>query len=63
MATRKGKSARPARKAAPAKQPAGRRATAPAAAPVSSNNPNRLLREAAWSAMFGRLDSKNPFTR
>jgi len=24
---------------------------------------NRLLREAAWSRMFGRTESKNPFTR
>ncbi len=24
---------------------------------------NRLLREAAWSRMFGRVESKNPFTR
>jgi hypothetical protein len=23
----------------------------------------RLLREAAWSRMFGRVESKNPFTR
>jgi hypothetical protein len=26
-------------------------------------NSNRLLREAAWSRMFGRVESKNPFTR
>ena len=62
MATRKGTSAPTARKAAPAKQSAERRATTPAAT-VSSNSPNRLLREAAWSAMFGRIESKNPFTR
>ena len=24
---------------------------------------NRLLREAAWSRMFGRIEAKNPFTR
>ncbi len=24
---------------------------------------NRLLREAAWSRMFGRVESKNPFAR
>ena len=23
----------------------------------------RMLREAAWSRMFGRVESKNPFTR
>lgn len=28
-----------------------------------TNDSNRLLREAAWSAMFGRVESKNPFTR
>ena len=32
-----------------------------AAAPAG--NPNRLLREAAWIRMFGRIESKNPFTR
>jgi hypothetical protein len=26
-------------------------------------DPNRLLREAAWSRMFGRTDAKNPFAR
>jgi hypothetical protein len=62
MATRKGTSASTVRKAATAKQPAERRDATPAAT-VSSNNPNRLLREAAWSAMFGRIESKNPFTR
>jgi hypothetical protein len=30
---------------------------------TSGSNPNRLLREAAWSRMFGRTESKNPFTR
>ena len=29
----------------------------------TTSNPNRLLREAAWSRMFGRTESKNPFTR
>ena len=24
---------------------------------------NRLLREAAWSQMFGRVEAKNPFTQ
>ena len=32
-------------------------------APQSSGDPNRLLREAAWSRMFGRIETKNPFTR
>jgi hypothetical protein len=30
---------------------------------TTGSNPNRLLREAAWSRMFGRTESKNPFTR
>jgi len=42
------------------KQPS-RRQTAVVAA--VSADANRLLREAAWSQMFGRLESKNPFTR
>ena len=42
------------------KQPS-RRQTAVVAA--DSADANRLLREAAWSQMFGRLESKNPFTR
>ena len=33
------------------------------AAPRSSTDPNRLLREAAWNRMFGRSEAKNPFTR
>ena len=32
-------------------------------APRGGNDSNRLLREAAWSRMFGRVESKNPFTR
>jgi hypothetical protein len=30
---------------------------------ASDGNPNRLLREAAWSRMFGRVEAKNPFAR
>jgi hypothetical protein len=30
---------------------------------TTGGNTNRLLREAAWSRMFGRVESKNPFTR
>ena len=30
---------------------------------ASAGDSNRLLREAAWSRMFGRIESKNPFTR
>lgn len=64
MAPRKAKAAAPAPKArAPAAAAAERRATRQAAQPESGSNPNRLLREAAWSRMFGRVESKNPFTR
>lgn len=47
-----------------------RKATARSAAPQTpprvapaSNDSNRLLREAAWSRMFGRTEAKNPFAR
>ena len=59
MATRKKVTARKApAEAASAEQRAARQAAQP-----SGTNPNRLLREAAWSCMFGRVESKNPFTR
>ena len=62
MAPRKAKSAATARKvhapAAAAEGRANRQGAQPAA-----GGPNRLLREAAWSRMFGRVESKNPFTR
>jgi len=58
MAAPPKKSATPTRKASA--RPREPRAAAPSA---SVSNPNRLLREAAWSRMFGRTDSKNPFTR
>jgi hypothetical protein len=60
---------------APRKNPAptGRKASAsPApkkqrarqnAQPSSGSDSNRMLREAAWSRMFGKVESKNPFTR
>ena len=35
----------------------------PAERPTTNGELNRLLREAAWSQMFGRVESKNPFTR
>jgi hypothetical protein len=34
-----------------------------AVAVTAGSDSNRLLREAAWSQMFGRVESKNPFTR
>jgi hypothetical protein len=35
----------------------------PATQPAVGGNPNRLLREAAWNQMFGRIETKNPFAR
>jgi hypothetical protein len=40
-----------------------RRAGRQAAQPAVGGDPSRLLREAAWSRMFGRTEAKNPFTR
>ena len=50
-----------------------RRTTTNAAAPVPASRsittsggggePKQLMREAAWSRMFGRAAAKNPFTR
>jgi hypothetical protein len=60
MAPRKAKPATAAR-ATTAKPAAERRQTA--AVEAVGSNSNRLLREAAWSRMFGRIESKNPFTR
>ncbi len=63
MAPRKAKSAATAPKVrAPAAATEGR-ASRQGAQPATGGDPNRLLREAAWSRMFGRVESKNPFTR
>jgi hypothetical protein len=65
-APRKAKSATPKAPAAATERPAAtteRRATRQIAQTAGSGDPNRLLREAAWSRMFGRIESKNPFTR
>jgi hypothetical protein len=35
----------------------------PQAAATNPADLGRLLREAAWSRMFGRVESKNPFAR
>jgi hypothetical protein len=63
MAGTKAKTTPPVRRttSAAATEQRSRRQTAVVAA--VSTDANRLLREAAWSQMFGRLDSKNPFTR
>jgi hypothetical protein len=63
MATRKMKSEATRPKARTAPAPADARAARPAAQPAVSGDSNRLLREAAWSRMFGRTESKNPFAR
>jgi len=68
-ATRSGatKKGRPA--AASAGKPVANRGTPQAAAPPAAlatqetGNSQRLLREAAWSRMFGRAETKNPFAR
>jgi hypothetical protein len=67
MAPRKAKPASAAQKSAAQKSAApavGRRTTRQDAAPATgASDPNRLLREAAWSRMFGRTEAKNPFAR
>jgi hypothetical protein len=63
MATRKTRLPAAASKAAP-KATIERRIDRQVTAAVAvGTDSNRLLREAAWSQMFGRVDSKNPFTR
>jgi len=63
MATKKTKPAPVVRKAAP-KVSSKRTDTGPLAAVAAvAGDSNRLLREAAWSRMFGRVEAKNPFTR
>jgi hypothetical protein len=66
MAPRKAKPAPAARVAAPksAAPVSERRAPRQAGgAAAAGSDPNRLLREAAWSRMFGRTEAKNPFAR
>lgn len=57
----------PAPRKAPVKpapvKPAIVRAVAQDRTAAVAASPNRLLREAAWSRMFGRIELKNPFTR
>lgn len=62
MATKRAK--QPAAEPAPAARGATRDTTVSAAAAApSASQTQRLLREAAWSRMFGRTESKNPFAR
>jgi hypothetical protein len=55
----------PATKAAPSGSRTTRQDAAPAvpATAAAPDNSQRLLREAAWSRMFGRTESRNPFAR
>jgi hypothetical protein len=47
----------------PAAPQTARTPVARAAATPRGSNPQQLMREAAWSRMFGRIEAKNPFTR
>lgn len=62
MALKKGATASPAREQ-PAKAAVARPVAQQRGPGGSGSDPIRLLREAAWSRMFGRIESKNPFTR
>jgi hypothetical protein len=63
MASRKTRSEPAAPKAREPGEAAAARGPRRTAQPAAGGDPNRLLREAAWSRMFGRTDAKNPFTR
>jgi hypothetical protein len=64
MAQKKAKSAPAARKTSASDSAVVRRAIRQdSAAANSASDPGRLLREAAWSRMFGRVEAKNPFAR
>jgi hypothetical protein len=62
MAPRKAKPA-PAVQKAPAAASGRRTIRQDAASATGGGDSNRLLREAAWSRMFGRIEAKNPFAR
>jgi hypothetical protein len=62
MAPRK-KTAATGRKAPASSAPKKQRGARQNAESSSGSDSNRLLREAAWSRMFGKVESKNPFTR
>ena len=64
MATRKPAGQdRATRKPAPGSTAAPRVPRQAVAAATTAGDTNRLLREAAWSQMFGRVEAKNPFAR
>jgi hypothetical protein len=62
MALKKGATAPPARGSA-VKVAAARPAAQERSPGGGGSDSTRMLREAAWSRMFGRVESKNPFTR
>ena len=48
----------------PARSEPGTPASPAATRPASrDSDPRRFMREAAWSRMFGRIETRNPFTR
>lgn len=69
MAAKKGSPATAGAKPAPAARqgPAARkeapRGNGQQATAAATEDPRRLMREAAWARMFGRTETKNPFTR
>jgi hypothetical protein len=60
---RKAKSAAASPKAQAPAATAQRPASRQSPQTTGGGDSNRLLREAAWSRMFGRIETKNPFTR
>jgi hypothetical protein len=63
MPSKKDKSAQLAnRRETPSREPP-RAAAQSTETQRQADDPQRLLREAAWSQMFGRTEAKNPFTR
>ena len=64
MATRKTKNATETSRSGAQVAATERRSSRRPVMPVTNTTDlTRLLREAAWSRMFGRVESKNPFAR
>lgn len=64
MATKKARPAATSAAKATVSEVRARQAAPPAVAAMQDGSSSqRLLREAAWSRMFGRADTKNPFGR
>ena len=60
---RKAKQTETSEKARETEPVTARRSTRVEAQTTGNGNLNRLLREAAWTRMFGRVEAKNPFSR